>query len=214
MRLKNRRKHFLVDKALQLHYLIYIVLTLGIASAVGLTGNYYGIWASVIKAFSEESLQETLVTSAQINEYQESRRPTDMFLKTPSLRTYRETSLLSERQKEIVRQIMNETTQKTIALSIVLLFFIGWGSIFLTHQIAGPLYKLSMFLDRIKEGDLTSRIHFRKFDEVRYLAGKFNAMVESLDSSVSELKQILRESNTEIMKTRLNQKLSKYKTSK
>ena len=85
MRTKNRRKHFLVDKNLQFHYLLYIVIMLAVVSGTGIVGSYFGIWASVIKTFSEESLRETMVTAAQINEYEQARRPAPKQLSMPSI---------------------------------------------------------------------------------------------------------------------------------
>lgn len=209
----NRRKHFLVDRSFQVHYAIYIVLILIVISSVGMIGNYYGIWASVVDAFSEESLQQTLITSAQMNEYETSRRPTDGHpVSTPSLRMYRETALLSQHQKEMIRQIMDDAHRKTIALGILLLFFIGWGSIFLTHKIAGPLFKLRQYLQELKNGNLTVRIKFRKFDEVNYLATHFNDLASTLDNSISRMKRILKQPVNDSTLAELKKEVSKFKT--
>lgn len=212
MILKNRRRHFLVDKSFQLHYVLYIVLTLSIICSVGMIGNYYGIWASVIKAFSEESLQESLITSAQLNEYETSRHPSSKMNPSPSLRTYHETALLSQHQKEIIRQIMDDAHRKTIALGILLLFFIGWGSIFLTHKVAGPIFKLTQYMEVLKKGDLSARISFRKFDELHYLEKYFNDLASTLDTSLSQMKWILKDSKDPAA-VEAKKELSKFKTS-
>ena len=209
----NRRKHFLIDKSFQLHFAIYIVLTLALISSVGMIGNYDGIWTSVIKAFSEEGLRQNLITSAQINEYEASRRPISGMNRTPSLRLYRETALLSQRQKEIIRQIMDDAHQKTMALGLLLLFFIGWGSIFLTHKISGPLFKLTQYMDELKRGNLTARIKFRKFDEVHYLATHFNELASTLDISVSKIKKILKDAPDHPIAIKIEKELSNFKTS-
>ena len=209
---KNRRAHFFVDKSFQLHYAIYIVLTLIVISSVGMVGNYYGIWASVIDAFSEESLQQTLITSAQINEYENSRHPNADLNQMPSLRMYHETALLSQHQKEMIREIMDEAHRKTIALGILLLFFIGWGSIFLTHKVAGPLFKLTQYFQELKKGNLTARIKFRKFDEVNYLATHFNEAAATLDASISRIKRILKEPATDSTIVEIKKEISKFKT--
>lgn len=212
MILKNRRRHFLVDKSLQSHYALYIILTLLVICSVGMMGNYYGIWASVIKAFSEESLQESLITSAQLNEYEASRRPATDLNQFPSLRGYRETALLSQRQKEIIQQIMDDAHRKTVALGILLLFFIGWGSIFLTHKVAGPVFKLTQYMEALKKGDLSARIGFRKFDELHYLEKHFNDLASTLDTSLSQMKWILKDSKDPAA-VEAKKELSKFKTS-
>lgn len=212
---KNRRKHFFVDRRLQTHYALYIVLTLALISSVSMVGNYFGIWASVIEAFSEESIQQSLITSAQLTEYEAARRPTSglNLIQMPSVRMYRETALLSQRQKEVIREIMDDAFQKTVWLGILLLFFIGWGSIFLTHQVAGPLFKLTQYFTKLKQGDLTTRIKFRKFDEVKYLSTHFNETVAVLDASVSKIKKLLKETPDDSAIKEVKKELSKFKTS-
>lgn len=214
MKIRNRRKHFLVDKALQFHYVIYIVAALSIVSAVGITGSYFGIWASVVKAFSEESLRQTMATAAQLSEYEQARRPakyTEYFTR-PGIRIFQETSLLGERQKEILREIMDETNRKTIGLGILLLFFIGWGSIFLTHKVAGPIFKLGQYFRQLEKGDLTARIQFRKFDEIHHLAQEFNEMASSLDTRVSKIKRLVRTLPDQAISKELKEELANLKT--
>jgi len=212
MKTKNRRKHFLVDKNLQFHYLFYIILTLTVVSGVGMTGSYFGIWGSVVKIFSEESLHETMVTAAQLNEYEQARHPSPKKLSLPSIRTYQETSLLSERQKELIREIMDETNQKMLALGVFLLIFIGWGSIFLTHKIAGPLFKFGQYFQELGRGNLAVRIRLRKFDEARNLEFRFNEMAAALDAIVAKMKRITREIPRETALDELKKELSKIKT--
>lgn len=209
MRSKNRRKHFLVDKSLQFRYLLYIVLTLSIVSGTALVGSYYGIWASVIKAFSQESLYGSIITAAQIQEYDQARRPYSKS-SLSSLRTFRETSLLSEYQKEMIRHIMDETNQKILILGILLLIFIGWGSIFLTHKIAGPIFKLGKSCGELAHGNLTVRIKLRKFDEGERLTNQFNEMAAAFDTSIAKMKQIAQ--RTPHLPEELKRELSKFKT--
>ncbi|MBI1978421.1 MAG: methyl-accepting chemotaxis protein [Candidatus Omnitrophica bacterium] len=211
--MKNRRKHFLVDKSLQFHYLLYIVLTLTLVAGVGIVGSYFGIWGSAIKIFSEESLRESMLTAAQLTDYERARRPFFKPQEAPSIRNYQDTALLSERQREMIREIMNETTRRMVGLGIFLVFFIGWGSIFLTHKIAGPVFKLKQYLHRVEQGDLTTRIQFRKFDEIHKLADDFNATIAALDAHVGTMKRMVRESSSETVLNTFKKELSKFKTS-
>ena len=210
--MRNRRKHFLIDKRLQLHYVFYIVLTLSIVSAVGMMGSYFGIWGSALKIFSEESLRETLVTAAQLNEYEQARHPMVKPSPLASLRAYQETSLLSERQKELVKQVMDETNQKMLGLGALLLIFIGWGSIFLTHKIAGPLFKFGQYFQELASGNLAARIKLRKFDEAHNLESQFNEMAGALDATVAKMKRITRETPREQAFEELKKELAKLKT--
>ncbi len=191
-KIKNRRKHYLINKPLQLRYVLYIIATLLIVSTASLIGTYYGIWASVINAFSEHSVQELVTTAAQIQEYQEARRPPQVATDSlPSLRLFKETALLSDRQKEIIREILDETHQKLTPLGMMLILLIGLGSIFLTHKIVGPLYRLRRSCQDVGAGKLTTRLAFRKFDEAHDVARDFNQMAASLDATVSTIKRIV-----------------------
>ena len=202
---RNRRKQFLINKPLQFHYLFYVAALLIVVAGVGMTGTYFGIWSSVLKTFSEESLRETMTQAAQIQEYEQARHPRKIQNSLPTIRLFQETALLSERQKEVLRQIMDETQRKILGLGIFLLIFIAWGSIFLTHKIAGPISKLNQHFRMLERGDLTARIRFRKFDEIRDSAGEFNKMTAALDVRIGTLKRLARETKSERITTELGQ---------
>ncbi len=208
---KNRRKHYLVNKPLQFRYVFYIVATLLIVSATSLIGTYYGIWASVVNAFSAHSVQELVTTAAQIHEYQEAREPRPAEGSLSSLRLFKETDLLSDRQKEIIREILDKTNQKLIRLSAILILLIGWASIFLTHKIAGPLYRLRRSCQDIGSGNLTTRLEFRKRDEAHDVARDFNQMAASLDATVSTLKRIVGSMPSDARTEELKKALTRFR---
>ena len=58
-----------------------------------------------------------------------------------------------------------------------ILFVIG---IFISHKIAGPIYKTKMFLGKIEHGDFDSKLFFRKGDNFPELANSYNNAIESL----------------------------------
>jgi len=62
------------------------------------------------------------------------------------------------------------------------------SSIFLTHRVAGPLYRFEQTLDSMNSGDLCVHISLREKDEGMELAGKINQFNESLSQSVRVLK--------------------------
>lgn len=67
-----------------------------------------------------------------------------------------------------------------IATSIVVLF--------VSHRIAGPLYKLESSLERMGSGDISFDIHFRARDETRRLAEVFNATSRGLNGFIGDVK--------------------------
>ena len=52
--------------------------------------------------------------------------------------------------------------------------------ILISHRTAGPLHSLKKAMERVAGGDLSTRITFRKNDEIHDIAYTFNAMVEKL----------------------------------
>lgn len=71
------------------------------------------------------------------------------------------------------------------ATQVVFLVLTFLASIFLGHRIAGPLHKLRLFFAKVKEGDLTQTIAFRKHDHFQELATDYNTMMASLQQRVA-----------------------------
>lgn len=60
--------------------------------------------------------------------------------------------------------------------------------LFVSHRIAGPIYKLESSLGRLGSGDLSFDIHFRKRDELKDVAEIFNSASKSLNSLIGDVK--------------------------
>lgn len=59
---------------------------------------------------------------------------------------------------------------------------------YLSHRIAGPLFRIEKGIGEIKEGDLTLKINLRSNDEITKMAECFNGMVESLKDGLLKIK--------------------------
>lgn len=211
---KNRRRHFLVDKPLQFRYSFYIAITLFIVCSVSAIGLYFGIWGSVMRSFSDDKIQAVLQTASRLEEYEAARTPAASRAMPPSLKWFKEVSLLSLRQREIMNEILEKANKELLWPLILLIISIGAGSIYLTNKIAGPLYRLRKSFEEIESGNLKLRIHLRRFDEGKQVADEFNKMAVSLDESVQKLKKITRESDVQDLKFKLSSELSKFRTTK
>ncbi len=64
-------------------------------------------------------------------------------------------------------------------------------SIFVSHKIAGPVYRLEESTKLIASGDLTHRVHLRQGDELGDLQDAFNDMSESLSKMVYKDREII-----------------------
>lgn len=79
--------------------------------------------------------------------------------------------------------------------------------LFISHRIAGPLYRLEKSIGEIASCDLTVKTNLRKDDEIKRLAECLNSMVERLRQAVEASKQAAGELETSIgaIRGRLNQ---------
>ncbi len=210
----NRRKHFLINKPLQLRYMAYITFTLSSVAVILMASLYFGIWSGILDAFSNDQIRNDLLIATRLTEYEVARVTPE----TPpplALSFFKQTEKLSNRQREIFKSILDETNRKMVPKFILVIFLIGWGSIFLSHKIAGPLYRFHIGLKELDLGNMKARITLRKGDEAQFIADRFNQTAENLDFTFARIKNILaeNESNTERMVMRLKEELSKIKTS-
>jgi len=70
--------------------------------------------------------------------------------------------------------------------AIILIF--GTFSIFLTHKISGPAYRLKHALTELISGNLDTRIHLRKWDDLQEVAAQINLLSDVLRNYVHTLK--------------------------
>lgn len=72
-----------------------------------------------------------------------------------------------------------------ILLSIMIISpFVGFLGIFLSHKIAGPIYRIEKSLDTMASGDLSFRITLRRGDEMVTLADAVNRLSQSISASM------------------------------
>lgn len=80
--------------------------------------------------------------------------------------------------------LLNERREKLIQLLVILqalfLSVTFLVSMFVSHRIAGPLFKLKQFFRRASEGDTFSTLSFRKADHFQDLARSYNDMMSGL----------------------------------
>lgn len=71
---------------------------------------------------------------------------------------------------------------------LVVIPVLGVVSIFITHRLVGPVYRLRKALREITAGNLDTRVTLRKGDDLQELADDVNHLTEILSSFVSTLK--------------------------
>lgn len=84
--------------------------------------------------------------------------------------------------------ILPITLEIIVIVSLLVAIAVGALTLFTSHKIAGPLYKLKMELEKISNGDLSSPIRIRAKDQLQKIASEFNEMRIGLKNSISEIK--------------------------
>ncbi len=191
------RKHFLINKPLQLRLMSYILAALLVVAAAILLNFYFGIWGNVLETFSNQETLNDLLTAARLSQYEEARLPSPSNSPSELLPFFKQAEKLSQRQREIFKDILDQTNRKLLPQFGLLLVFIGWGSIFITHKIAGPLYRFHESLGEVEKGNLHIRIRLRKYDEAKFIGARFNRAIENLENIFSRIKKIARDKKSD-----------------
>jgi methyl-accepting chemotaxis protein len=64
-------------------------------------------------------------------------------------------------------------------------------TLFISHRIAGPLYRLEADIAEVNNGNLKVEIHVRKKDELQVLAKSLNQMLKTIRNTVVEINKEL-----------------------
>jgi methyl-accepting chemotaxis protein len=56
----------------------------------------------------------------------------------------------------------------------------------ISHHIAGPLYRLKMYMKKVQDGDYSTRLKFRKSDAINDVADSFNNMLDSIQKDLQK----------------------------
>lgn len=207
-----KRRQYLINKKMQIRYMAMVCLVLIAVSGISIMAVYMGIWGSVLDEFSDESVRYQLLTAARITDYEFARRPFSERRFT-TLALFKETEALSQRQREIFEDILTRTNQRLAWKVILLVIVITVGTIFVTHRIAGPLYRIDQCLKKITEGDLSVRGHLRKGDQAVEIIQSFNTMAEGLEDSIKRLKELGPQIGQSSAKDQILNELNRFRTS-
>jgi methyl-accepting chemotaxis protein len=87
--------------------------------------------------------------------------------------------------------IIVRTSEVAAGFTLLLLAIFGVAGIFLSHRVAGPLYRIERVAEEISKGNLDIKVQFRKSDELRTLADSLNNMIDGIKNIVTEDKKII-----------------------
>lgn len=84
-------------------------------------------------------------------------------------------------------------------------------TLFVSHRIAGPIYRLEKDIDEVDKGNLSLDIRVRSNDELKDLAKSLNRMVSNLRMAITELNKGLSAISTEPFSNKEKQQLENVK---
>lgn len=98
-----------------------------------------------------------------------------------------------ENSRLLVRKTGFAILPSVIMTNLITLVIIGLATIavvlFISHKIAGPLFRFEKELKLIGEGDLTIKIWLRKDDQLKDLSESLNAMTENLNAKLTDVQK-------------------------
>ncbi len=86
-------------------------------------------------------------------------------------------TLVNQFHGESLAAIQHAITAKLFVRSLLLIFAIAIISVFISHRIAGPIYKFERILEAMAAGQKVREITLRKHDEFYRLARAINELI-------------------------------------
>jgi hypothetical protein len=150
-RSRHQRKlsNYLLDKNLQLRYILLVTLLSAVIS--GALGYMIYAQSRLASQSIERDLQVLTVGDTSRQEF---------------------TSILAGKDQALIYEMV------TLGLGLVVI--LSAYLVLMTHKVAGPLFKVSTYFERMAEGRLGTVTPLRRGDMLQDFFGEFKAMHESL----------------------------------
>jgi methyl-accepting chemotaxis protein len=172
-----KRRIYLIDKKFQLKYLFYVIFVLVLVSIAISSIVYFTTWFSVVKEFSAVKLHQDLSNIVRMREYEGVRTMSNIET-IPILKE--EAKMLSNYQIKIINEILKKTNKRIFFTLIIILLSIIILGIFITHRVAGPLFRINKELTKLTEGNFDVNFTLRKKDELKPIAEKLQFLTQKL----------------------------------
>lgn len=165
-------------------------MTLLLATLITAASLYFSILNSVLPEFSTDKLKQRIEIAADMRMRQVARYSPEVESSREFEMFFPETAkMLSDYETQIVVQVLHEVNKNLIPWIMVLIALILSFGIFLTHRVAGPIYRFEQTIKNAMEGNLNTRIKLRWADEFKLLASSINDMLNSFSQRFIKLKK-------------------------
>ena len=120
-----------------------------------------------------------------------------------------------ENSRLVIKSTAEFILPAVLLSSIVVTVVIGLATIFITlftsHRIAGPLYRIEKDVGEVASGNLKKSFNLRQTDEIKPLAEALNEMAKNLKSEMEKIKCDIAELENLAAGTELKKKIEKLK---
>lgn len=190
-RYKRSVKNYLIDSRFQLKYTGYILLVTVAVS--GVLGGFLWHESQQVVAQGEKVAEE----SRKVSDMMKMQIKNDpVYALDPDLaKSIGNASGAADADVDKQRQNLVEQQKKMLTALVaglsLFVVFIGLLGIFITHKVAGPIYKMKMLLKQVGSGKLNFYGKLRKGDELQEFFETFATMAEQLKArQADEVKRL------------------------
>jgi methyl-accepting chemotaxis protein len=187
---QERRRRYLINKGMQLKYVVMLLVTVVTVNVVVGVGIYFSVWRSLEPEYSKIVMASKIDTAQRLRGYEDARYG---FAALKSADIDREATMISDSLTAQLKGSFSKARMKIFPIVILLLIVIFLEGIFLSNRIAGPIYHAEKSMRLIREGNLTLRTFFRKHDEFKDLYKEINAIAAEYEQTVAALRKNIRE---------------------
>jgi nitrogen fixation/metabolism regulation signal transduction histidine kinase len=178
------RKHFFINRKMQGRYMLTFLLPMLIMLGFFLFTLYF-------------ASQSIITTTTRIIKEEIDNKIAEQFQDQgqPSVEGY---TVLVKNIKSYIREFSsNQKYRKALLSSLLWIFGVGilliiiqiaLLTVFFSHKLAGPLYRLEKACHNVIEGDYTEKITLRKGDEMQNLAGLFNEVIHATNERIRSIR--------------------------
>ncbi|KPJ73835.1 hypothetical protein AMJ52_03050 [candidate division TA06 bacterium DG_78] len=76
--------------------------------------------------------------------------------------------------EEVINQFFSDSMLPVVITAVILFAISFWAVVLISHKIYGPLYRFGLYLKKLRNGEITEELQFRKHDAVNGLKEIYN----------------------------------------
>ncbi|MDR0304404.1 MAG: hypothetical protein LBH98_06525 [Chitinispirillales bacterium] len=197
-----KREHFLINKEIQTAYMISFLVPMTVMLLIMMAIFVFALRSGVSSSMETTTREiNDKIANSLVGKDKPTERDYRIAIEDLRLMLNGKDSKLN-REKNVNTIILSLTyiLLPGFLLAIVELVFL---TIFFSHKIAGPVFRMEVACKRVIDGDYKEEIHLRKGDKMGNLALLFNKMTEITRERINEaieLKDDLQKENFKAQK--------------